>query len=394
LLLRILLRYIFGYVNISVEGYYIERFINTCLSKSIFIWNVKREKSTYMHANVGIDDFKRLKEVSKKTKCKMKIERKRGLPFILNRYRKRKIFAILLVVIAIAMFVTSKFVWNIEVEGLEQIPHDEIMKNLAECGLSVGTLKSKIKSQEIINKIRLDRDDIAWMNVDLRGTNVIVKIVETTKKPEIINQDEYCNIVSNKKAQITKITANTGTILVKPGDIVTENTILIGGWMEGKFTGIRYVHASGDIEAKVWYSKKEKMELNQISLKKTGNEEKRYEIKFNNFKINLYKTLPNFQKCDTINTEKKLKLFSNFYLPITLGISTFYELEEEKISLKPEEAKKILEEKLKNELSEEIEDKASIKDIKVNAHEETGAVEVEVIYEVLEHIGTEEKIIY
>lgn len=244
MLFRILLRYILGYVNISVEGYYIERFINTCLSKGILIWNVKREKSTYMRANVGIQDFKRLKEVSKKTKCKMQIERKKGLPFLMNRYRKRKIFAILLIVIVALMFVTSKFVWNIEVEGLDRIPETEIINNLAECGLSVGTLKSKINSQEITNKIRLDRDDIAWMNIDLSGTNVIVKIVETTKKPEIVNPEEYCNIVSNKKAQITKITANTGTILVKPGDIVTENTILIGGWMEGKFTGIRYVHAS------------------------------------------------------------------------------------------------------------------------------------------------------
>lgn len=150
----------------------------------------------------------------------------------------------------------------------------------------------------------------------------------------------------------------------------------------------------GEIEAKVWYSKKEKMELNQISLKRTGNEEKRYDITLNKFKINLYKTLPNFQKCDTIYEEKKIKLFSDFYLPITLGISTYYELQEEKISLKPEEAKEILEEKLKSELSEEIEDKTNIKDIKVNVHDEEGTVEVEVIYEVLEHIGTEEKIIY
>jgi len=150
----------------------------------------------------------------------------------------------------------------------------------------------------------------------------------------------------------------------------------------------------GEIDAKVWYSKKEKMELNQVSLKKTGNEKKRYDIKINNFKINLYKTLPKFEKYDTINEDKKLKLFSDFYLPITLGISTYYELQEEKISLSKEEAKETLIEKLKSELSEEIEDKNSIKDIKVNSKEESDSVEVEVIYEVLEKIGTEDKIIY
>ena len=40
----ILLRLIFGYVRIEVEGYYIERFINICQNKKILIWNLKREK--------------------------------------------------------------------------------------------------------------------------------------------------------------------------------------------------------------------------------------------------------------------------------------------------------------------------------------------------------------
>ena len=395
MIFKILLQYILGYVNISVEGYYIERFINTCLAKGILLWNIKREKSTYMNANVGIKDYKKLKQISKKTKCKMKIEAKKGLPFLMNRYRKRKIFFILLILIIISMYGTSKFVWNIEVKGLESIPKEDILNNLSECGLSVGTLKSKINSQEIINQIRLKRDDIAWMNINLNGTNVIVEIVETTKKPEIIDKNEYCNIVSNKKAQITKITATSGTILVKVGDIVTENTILIGGWMEGKYTGIRYVHATGNVEAKVWYSKKEKMQLNQVSLVRTGNEDKKYTIKLNNFQINLSKSIPKFEKYDTINEDKKLRLFSNFYLPITLGISTYYELEEQKISLTKEEAKEKLIEKLKNELSAEIEEKDNIQDIKVNILQETNKeVEVEVIYEVLESIGTEEKIIY
>lgn len=50
----------------------------------------------------------------------------------------------------------------------------------------------------------------------MRGTNIIVQIAETTEKPEIVPQNEYCNIISTKKAQITKVTAGNGTILVKP----------------------------------------------------------------------------------------------------------------------------------------------------------------------------------
>lgn len=244
MIFKILLRYIFGYVNISVQGYYIERFINVCISKNIFLWNTKIERSTYAHANVGLQDFKSLKAVARKTNCRIKINSKQGIPFLMNKYRKRKIFAVLLASFFILMFIQSRFIWNIQVEGNERINTSELIEELESAGLKVGVSKSKINSQEIINKVRLDRADIAWMNLDLRGTNIIVQIVETTEKPKIIPLDEYCNVVSNKTAQIVKITANSGTIVANPGDIVTEGSVLIGGWMEGKYTGTRYVHAN------------------------------------------------------------------------------------------------------------------------------------------------------
>lgn len=149
----------------------------------------------------------------------------------------------------------------------------------------------------------------------------------------------------------------------------------------------------GEVIAKIYYSKKEKMNLKQVSVNRTGKEEKRYKIKLKNFEINLGKTLPKFQKYDTIYEDKKLKLFSDFYLPITLGISTYYELEEKEETYTKEELKQKLTEKLKNELYEEIEHKENIKDIQVKENVESTSVEIEVIYEVLESIGTEEKII-
>ncbi len=244
MIFKILIRYILGYVNISFQGYYIERFINVCISKGIFLWNTKIERSTYAHANVGIKDFKKLRQVAKKTNCRISINKRCGLPFIMNRYRKRKIFFILTAVICTFLYIESRFIWNIDVEGLERISKEEILNELSESGLNIGTLKSKVNTKDIINKVRLSRQDIAWMNIDMKGTNIIVQIAETTEKPDIILQDEYCNIVSKKDAKIVKITAKTGTKLVKEGDIVTKGSMLIGGWMEGSYTGTRYVHAS------------------------------------------------------------------------------------------------------------------------------------------------------
>lgn len=391
---KILLEFLTGYVSISVEGYYIERFINICISEDILLWNIKREKSSFLYANIGIKNFKKLKDIARKTKCRIELKEKKGIPFLLHRYKKRKIFLILLILLVILIYSASNFVWNIEVIGNETISSEELIQNLNENGLKIGRLKSKVDTKDIINNIRLEREDIAWMGIELDGTNAKVNIVESSPKPDIIDEDEYCNIVSEKVGVITKIVPQNGTALVKVGDIVKEGSILIGGWLEGKYTGTRYVHSNGDVQAKVWYSKREKMELGTAVKKETGNEEKKYAIYFNNFKINLGKSIPNFEKYDTISEKKKLKLFSNFYLPIEIEKNLYKEVNLEEIQYEKEEAVQILTEKLENELSTEIQNTQNIVNKQVNEYQQDGYVEVEVIYEVLENIGTKEKLIF
>ncbi len=391
---RILLNYILGYINIEIEGFFIERFINTCISKNILLWNMKREKSSILHANVGIKDFKRIKHICKSTKCKAKISKKAGLPFLFNRYRKRKIFLILLVLILIIIIFSTNFIWNIEIISDGEISKEEIMSVLNDNGLTLGKPKNKLNTKNIIDSIRLQRSDIAWIGIKLDGTNAIVEVVSSSKKPDIINQEDYCNIVSDKEGIITKISAQNGTALVKEGDLVRNGTILIGGWLEGKFTGTRYVHAIGDIEAKVWYSKREKIYLNKEVQEQTGNQEKKYSIRINNFQINLYKKLSKFEIYDTISTSKKLKLFSNFYLPFELTTKVNNELEIKQIEYTLEEAKQMGVNSISKELEELIQDSQNIVNKQINYYENEGYVEVEVIYEVLEKIGTKEKIIF
>ena len=131
------------------------------------------------------------------------------------------------------------------------------------------------------------------MGIELKGTNAIVKIVKADAKPEIIDDTEYCNIVSDKIGVITKINAQNGTANVKVGDTVNAGTILINGWLEGKYTGIRYVHAKGEIEAKIWHTKYQFIPYNTTEIRETGNTEKFYSIKFNKFEINFKKGFQN-----------------------------------------------------------------------------------------------------
>ena len=391
---KILIKYIFGYINIKVEGYFVERFINKCINEGIFFWNIKREKSTIAYMNVGIRDFKKLCKISKETKCKVKILEKKGLPFFLNRYRKRKIFLILIILIGLVLFTLSKFIWNINIEGINNINESEIISVLDEKGLKVGKIKNKIDTQKIINEIRLERTDISWIGITIKGTNATVKIVEADSKPEIINEEDYCNIVATKDAQIVKISAQNGIPVVKTDDIVTKGDILIAGWIDGKYTGTRYVHSEGEVKAKVWYTEKEQVTLDQVVERDTGNSEQKYKIKINNFTINLFKSLSIFEKYDTIETCNQIKIFSNFYLPIELIKLTNMEKSEEKITYGIEEAKQISIQEASEKIEKRLQNNQEILQKYVNTYVNSDYVEAEVTYEVLENIGTKEKIVF
>ena len=334
---KIWLNYLVGFVNIKVESFFIERFINICISKKILLWNIKRKKTTIMYANISIKDYKKLKNIARKTKSKVSIKKKQGLPFVLHKYRKRKIFLGVFIVLIIGLIITSNYIWNIEIIGNTNITKEEIIAQLKEEGLAIGSNKKNINTNLIINNVRLNRDDIAWIGISLKGTNAIIEIKEADAAPQIIDENEYCNIVSNKDAMITKISVQNGTAVVKEGDIVKKGDVLVQGYLEGKYTGIRYVHSIADIEAKVWYSKKEKFYLTQEIQVTTGATEEKYSINLNNFKINLYKTLSKFENYDTINENKKLILFSNFYLPIEFVKITNKEYVLQKITYTEEE---------------------------------------------------------
>lgn len=395
MLLKLIINYILGYLTINVEGYFIERFINMCRNKNILLWNIKRKNSSFIICKIGIKEFKKIRDIARKTKCKITITSKKGIPFIFEKYKKRKIFLLMMCIISGLLFVLSQFVWNIEVKITgDTLNEDEIINSLNENGLYIGEKKSSIDVKEIINNVRLKREDISWIGIEIKGTNAIVEVVEAEEKPEVVDENDYCSIVSDKPGKILKVIANNGTAMVKPGDIVKEGSLLIAGWIEGKYTGTRFVRADGKIDALVWYTETASVKLNEKKIEKTGNTEKKYALNINNFRINLYKKLSNFEKYDTIYTAKKIKIFSNFYIPVELIECNNFEIKEENVNYSEEEAKAEAKRRAEEKLNDKVKEKENIRNVTVNYTVEEDEVKAEVTYEVFENIGTNEKIVF
>jgi len=87
-------------------------------------------------------------------------------------------------------------------------------------------------------------------------------------------------------------------------------------------------------------------------------------------------------------------LFSNFYLPIEIQKRTNAEYKMEDVIYTEEELIQNTVSKIEKELQTSIQHKNNIIDKRINTDRKDGYIEIEVIYEVLENIGVEDKIIF
>ncbi len=207
MILKRIKNFCLGYLVIEIEGFFIERFFNMCAKEKIRLWGTKRKNKIAVTTKMSIDDFRQIRKIAKETNSRVKIKKKRGIIFEIKKYKNRKVFIFLFFMLVLSIFALSNFIWNIEITGNEQISKKELIEVLNKNGLKQGSLKMKIDSKKIIEKIRLENEKISWIGIDIKGTNAKITISEATEKPEIVDENEYCDIVSTKEGIITKVNA-------------------------------------------------------------------------------------------------------------------------------------------------------------------------------------------
>lgn len=110
------LKFFQGYVRVRLTGYAPERFLNLCSNRNILIWNLEYREEHYEFC-ISVRGFRQLKPLLRKTKTRLIILQRYGLPFWLHRYRKRKLFFGGIFFCGAALYVLSLFIWNIQIQG-------------------------------------------------------------------------------------------------------------------------------------------------------------------------------------------------------------------------------------------------------------------------------------
>lgn len=247
--------YIRGYVIIRIRGLTLERLLNLALSKDIYLWNVNRLSNTSIEATVSLSGLEALEAIVNKSGCEIEIIGKTGLPFILNRLKYKKMFALGVAVFISLILFLSSLLWKIEIIGIEQIPKDKLVNLLKDNDIRVGIFKHRIDKKKVEKIILSEYDFLSFLDVQISGIKLIVDIKELDIEPDRVDKSYPCNLVAKKKGVIVKIVAKNGEAVVEKGQIVEENDILISGTMKSESSDERYlVHAEGEVLAQTRYS--------------------------------------------------------------------------------------------------------------------------------------------
>ena len=360
-----ILQYIRGYLRIRVVGYSAERFLNACRHRGIRLWNMSPAANAY-EMNISIRGFQQIKPIVRKTGAKVVIIRREGFPFFLYRYRRRKLFFAGAVLFFLLIYTLSKFVWSIDIRGNLTRTDETLLEFLGTKAVKNGMLLSDVNCGRIVKDIRREYDDIIWVSASIEGTKLIIQVKENQ---DVIPADEKSgdqreekkaetesgrkvqptDIVADRNCTVTSIITRRGVPKIREGEKIKKGDILVSGQIPvnndaGETVSYQYQESDADILGKTKITYEDKQSLTYDKKKRIANklkvpeyvERREYFLRLGEFRLSLGWLKNDYEHCEHYSSEKQVKLFDNFYLPVFFGEKRVvpYTLDEKKYKKK------------------------------------------------------------
>lgn len=317
-------RHFFGYLFVEITGFSPERFFNMCSVHEIELWDVNNSGHSY-HFFMTVSGFRKIKPLVHKSKVRLRILKKSGLPFFLHRNRKRKLYAAGFLCFFLILYSLSHFLWDIEFEGNQRYTYDTLLRFCESEEIRYGMMKTKIDCDVLEESLRTEFPEITWVSARVSGTRLLVKIKENEVLSAVpVKDDSPCDLIAQKDGTITSMIVRSGVPMVKVGDQVEKGQILVSGTLpviddNETVINTHYVHSDADIRAKTEYQYNRKIPLFKQVNMETGSIRRGRFLKVFRISFLLIRPRPDGTSWKQTMEENQLHIFQNFYLPIHVG---------------------------------------------------------------------------
>lgn len=307
--------YIFGYRKIAVSGEDRVSLVSALLRRNL-------TAKISPDGNFLVPSYRTKKYKSALKGINFTASEIMGLPsFILKyRYRYGMIFGIMIAFVYILF--ASSYVWDIRIEGNENVSEASVRAELSECGFSVGSPFRKNALSEIETDVLAKSKKIGWININKRGCVAYVSIKEKNTHESEDKPKGYSNVVASRDCIIQEITVRCGVACVKVGDTVKAGQLLISGVIPAELGG-GFVRAEGEVLGAVTENLEVLVPACEEKTVYTDGEKREISIKIFNFSLKLFKKYGNIGNgCAIIEDVKEFVLFGRYRIPF--GIKRVY----------------------------------------------------------------------
>lgn len=248
---------LFGYSECRVRNDHAACFLSLCHRLEIVYVPVsERRKETHadedgaMRVRFRLANEKRVLTACAAQGIDLRVVRRGGLPVAIRRYRMRIGVPIGVLLAACVIAVSSRVVWDIRIDGGENMTLPALRELLGDCGLAVGAWIPALETDAVENRLLTGSEDIAWASVNVKGTVAYVQLRELMK-PKSAVSDEPTNLIARCDGVIDSVKLISGQVAVKPGDVVREGQLLVSGVRDSTVSGYGVEAAQGEILARV-----------------------------------------------------------------------------------------------------------------------------------------------
>lgn len=322
-----LIQYIRGYVRIRITGYSPERFLNLCSHHQIRLWGLKPCGHAY-EMYLSIKNFRKLKPILRKSNMRIKVLERRGLPFFLNRNRKRQAFFIGVILCLLLVYLMSLRIWNIHISGNYSHTDEGVLQFLASKDIYHGMLKRKIDCEQIVKAIRSEYDDVIWVSASIQGTRLLVQMKENMDMIEEEPKEEIeapADIISDADGIITEMVTRKGVPQMEAGSEIKKGDLLVSGSVpvlddNKEVADYQYHIADADIYIQTEIPYENQMEIAYQKKIYTGQKRKALLLEAGPYAIQAGILFHWFPESETYVKKKTLRIGEHFDLPIKIGV--------------------------------------------------------------------------
>ncbi len=285
-----------------------------------------------------------------------------GLPAIFLSVVKKRGLALGLIALLVITLVSERVIWEISIMGTRELLDSEILEDLAEYGIKLGSPISSLDIDQICTDYLIENPALSWIRINAIGNCVQVIVKEKDIVPSA-DSKRPSNLVADCDGLIYRVETISGQRLVSGGESVLKGQILVSGLVENENPNIEGVIIENPTfrfersVAKVFAITDEALtvEIPMIYSQKryTGNIYEKKSLIFFSNSINFSFLGRNlYENCDIMNVYDHVTLPNGKILPVSVKNALYREFVTEDIPLTEKEAARIAEDALSEKISE------------------------------------------